>query len=892
MSDKAHSFLPPPTPDQAALLDRERIAELFTTGRTAYFISPVNAAILTAIVWTPELAATLLTWLAASIVPSVYRFQVGRAYSRGAQRFADPRAWERRFALGTALSGLAWGIGAILFFPGADVTGQIAIVCVICGSLMASAGLYAASSRSFFGFCVPVVLCSFWVLASQRTAAHSLIALMVVIFSAVLFMVFRQVGAAIEHTLRARIENEALVDEIARSEMRLADAIAGAPVGMAVFDQNHELLICNDEYARLYSGGEAADSLVGRSYIELCRYGFDLAEQRPSDSGPSREAWVATRFERFLAGDGTVRQFRSRDGRWLQSRILRTGMQGRVVIFSDVTEIKRAEAAYRAILDEENIVLEILPVGLAFVQNRVLVRCNRRLEQMLGYAPGELVGRSTSVWYESSQTWKERGKGFYDRLRSGGIVEDAAEFVRKDGSRVWCQAYARAIDPANPEASTVFAFADADERRAAERALRRSETLYRNLVETSNDLIWSIDSEGRWSYLNRVAVQRIWGCEPADLLGRHFSELVVPELRERELAVFGRVSGGEQFFDHEVRHVRRDGSTVDLSFNAIPLRDTNGAIFGATGTARDITGAKLAAAALHESVEKLRLAVDAADLDYWEWDAASDTMIQGRNPAAPGLSLATGVRRWTEWVSRVHPDDRERFRAAMAGTLERGEPYAVDFRTADEGGPVRWLSSRGKLMADAEGRPLRMIGVSQDITERKRQEEEVRYLAYHDTLTGLPNRRLLDDRLTQYVYVAQRREARLAVMAIDLDRFKSVNDTLGHKAGDAVLREVARRLATCVRKSDTLARQGGDEFVVVMTDLAQASDCALVAEKVLRVLAPEFLVDGRGFSIGASIGISLFPGDAGDGETLLRNADVAMYRAKELGRNNFRFFSR
>ena len=205
---------------------------------------------------------------------------------------------------------------------------------------------------------------------------------------------------------------------------------------------------------------------------------------------------------------------------------------------------------------------------------------------------------------------------------------------------------------------------------------------------------------------------------------------------------------------------------------------------------------------------------------------------------------------------------------------------------------VRWFTARGTLMLDADGKALRMIGVSQDITERKRQEEEIRYLAYHDTLTGLPNRRLLDDRLRQNVYMAQRRDGRLAVMVIDLDHFKAVNDTCGHKTGDAVLREVAHRLSTCVRKADTLARPGGDEFVVVMSELSLESDCALVAEKILRALEPGIEVDGQVFSMGASIGISLFPSDAGDGEALLRNADVAMYRAKELGRNNYRFFSR
>jgi diguanylate cyclase (GGDEF)-like protein len=185
-----------------------------------------------------------------------------------------------------------------------------------------------------------------------------------------------------------------------------------------------------------------------------------------------------------------------------------------------------------------------------------------------------------------------------------------------------------------------------------------------------------------------------------------------------------------------------------------------------------------------------------------------------------------------------------------------------------------------------------MIGVAQDVTERRQQDDMVRFLAYHDALTGLPNRRLLEDRLKQALYRAERRESSVGLLLIDLDDFKEVNDSAGHRAGDAVLREVAIRLSGCMRKADTLARQGGDEFVVVMGDLAGEADCQVVAEKIHRALAPEVRLEERSFSIGASIGIAVFPGDAKDGDALLRNADAAMYRAKQLGRNHYRFYGR
>ena len=282
--------------------------------------------------------------------------------------------------------------------------------------------------------------------------------------------------------------------------------------------------------------------------------------------------------------------------------------------------------------------------------------------------------------------------------------------------------------------------------------------------------------------------------------------------------------------------------------------------------------------ALRENEERLRLAVDAAGLAYWEWDRESGMIASGG-----------ALHPWSEYRDRVHPDDRERYLAAVEAAWKQDTPYAAEYRVLGADGRVQWISARGKVLRDASGRGRRMIGVAQDVSERRQQDETVRFLAYHDALTGLPNRRLLEDRLQQAVYRAHRQANRLAVLLIDLDDFKRVNDSAGHRAGDAVLREVALRLAGCVRKADTLARHGGDEFVVVMGDLAGEAECQAVAEKILRALAPEIRVDDRAFILGASIGIAVYPEGSGDADALLRNADAAMYRAKQLGRNHYRF---
>jgi diguanylate cyclase (GGDEF)-like protein len=205
-------------------------------------------------------------------------------------------------------------------------------------------------------------------------------------------------------------------------------------------------------------------------------------------------------------------------------------------------------------------------------------------------------------------------------------------------------------------------------------------------------------------------------------------------------------------------------------------------------------------------------------------------------------------------------------------------------------GAVFWCDVRGRAI-DPDRIEEGSIFVYIDISARKERESRIQHLADHDALTGLLNRRLLEDRLAQALTLARRNEAMVAVMLIDLDGFKAVNDQFGHLTGDYVLRTVARRLKDCVRESDTIARLGGDEFVVLLAGQRSAEDSTVVAEKILGALAEPVAAGGRRFEIGASIGISIFPRDGANAEQLLKHADAAMYRVKEAGKNRYQFYS-
>ncbi|MGX2040203.1 EAL domain-containing protein [Methylocaldum sp. MU1018] len=243
------------------------------------------------------------------------------------------------------------------------------------------------------------------------------------------------------------------------------------------------------------------------------------------------------------------------------------------------------------------------------------------------------------------------------------------------------------------------------------------------------------------------------------------------------------------------------------------------------------------------------------------------------------------------WLQSVHPDDRARMQNTLSELLEKGV-LTTEYRIRRPDGEIRWLEDRVKVIYDEAGNPLRLDGVASDITERKQYEASIEYLATHDALTRLPNRTLLSDRLSQALAHARRTERLLALLFLDLDRFKDVNDSFGHALGDALLQAVAERLQSSVREGDTVARQGGDEFLILLSDLDRVEDIERVAIKILRALARPFVIEGRELFMSGSIGASVYPADGEDMDTLLKHADTAMYRIKEEGGSGFRFYAR
>ncbi len=300
---------------------------------------------------------------------------------------------------------------------------------------------------------------------------------------------------------------------------------------------------------------------------------------------------------------------------------------------------------------------------------------------------------------------------------------------------------------------------------------------------------------------------------------------------------------------------------------------------------------KNAALALRASEQRFRDVADAAGEFVWENDLDGlFTYVSPRAVDYTGYTAEELVGHTA--VEFMPPGEGERIRQWLAENTKPDRSFrSMEHKFMSKSGEILWMQVSAVSIWDENGQPLGQRGTTRDISELKRSEERISYLATRDPLTELPNRLLFNDRLEQGILTARRKLDKLGVLFLDLDRFKNINDSLGHHIGDLLLKEVAARMASCIRKGDTLSRLGGDEFVVTLEGLAHAEDAAQVALKIITALRRPLAVGGHTLNTSCSIGISIFPDDAEDSRELMKNADTAMYHAKEQGRNNFQFFS-
>jgi diguanylate cyclase (GGDEF)-like protein/PAS domain S-box-containing protein len=422
--------------------------------------------------------------------------------------------------------------------------------------------------------------------------------------------------------------------------------------------------------------------------------------------------------------------------------------------------------------------------------------------------------------------------------------------------------------------------------------------VYRSIAEQAADSIFVTDAESRITYQNPEA-RRVFGFSDEEILGRCIHDSIhhhYPDGRPfpRELCnVYRAAVLGETARDFVWAVFRKDGSTFSASCTSSPL-NFEGERIGALFFATDITARKNAEDALLKSTEKLRIATEAAELGQYDFYPQTGEMIwSDRMKEYFGLPPDTSVS-MDVFHSCLHPDDRARAHRLLNAAFDPkgGGRYEAEYRTVGSlNGEERWVSAKGHVFFDADGVPVRHVGCTMDITQQKNTEKFIREASQHDSLTGLPNRSLLFEYCSHLLAMSERSGDSGAVLFIDLDRFKPINDLYGHEVGDKVLQEVARRLQACTRKEDIVSRLGGDEFIVVLPRIDSTHSAATVAKNILAEIGRAFLIDELQVDVSPSIGISLFPKHSGNLETLIRYADLAMYSAKRSGRNSFRTYT-
>lgn len=433
---------------------------------------------------------------------------------------------------------------------------------------------------------------------------------------------------------------------------------------------------------------------------------------------------------------------------------------------------------------------------------------------------------------------------------------------------------------------------DITARKQTEQALRESERRLAGLISAVPGAVYRcrFDANFTMEYISE-GVRELTGYAPDDFTSGRITAMQAthPDDRAQAIEATQQAVAARRPFELVYRVITRDGAHKWVWERGQGVFDEAGELIALEGLITDISARIQAEQALRESEQRLRTIIE-AEPECVKLVAPGGILVQ-MNRA--GLSMVEADHA-EQIVGRsiyplITPEHRDAFRTLTERALA-GDKGSLQFEVVGFKGTRRWLETY-VVPLDAGNSERYALGITRDITEHKRAEDRLSYLAHHDVLTDLPNRTLFNDRLSQAMIEAHRHGRRVGVLLLDLDRFKNINDTLGHEAGDRLLQAVARRLRQSVRQGDTVARLSGDEFAIVLADMGHADDGGRVAQKIAQAFVDPFHVGEREFHVTASIGVTIYPSDGESIEGLLRNADAAMYRAKDSGRNNYQFYT-
>ncbi|MCG2583643.1 PocR ligand-binding domain-containing protein [Massilia sp. TS11] len=538
-------------------------------------------------------------------------------------------------------------------------------------------------------------------------------------------------------------------------------------------------------------------------------------------------------------------------------------------IVRDITEKKRAEwemASQKALLQT---ILDKSPVSVGISVNDTMRFVNRKCAETFGIQSGD-DARQLFVDLQARSA-------ILDVLAREGIAQNRE--IRMYDKQRQVRDMRATYMPITYEGETgvLSWIEDITEQKASARLIAQQQEATQKLIDSS-PVGMAFTTNGVFSYAN-PAFRAMFDIAPGDQ-----AEAIYLRPEDRA-GLMERIRRDGVVSGCEMRLRGAGGAERDMLMTYVPF--VHGGAEGLMGWAIDISERKQAERAISESKERLEAAASAGIVGVWDWDIVSNKLVWDKVMyRLYGINEQDFSGAYEAWSATVHPDDRPRLEQEIQAALRGERDYCAEFRVIWPDASLRYLKAVSHTSFDAHGRPLRMVGVNYDLTEQKTIQQQLDQMAYYDRLTSLPNRRLLEDRMEQAIGRAQREARRLALLFIDLDKFKQVNDVHGHDAGDWLLRDVASRLLSCLRGSDTAARIGGDEFIVLLPNADLVTDALQVAERIRQALERPFVMpNGTVLDISSSIGVAIYPDHADNARDLLKYGDEAMYDAKRGGRN-------
>ncbi len=655
------------------------------------------------------------------------------------------------------------------------------------------------------------------------------------------------------------------------------------PEPVVYVDTSLQYTFVNDAFVSLVGIGR--DDIIGktveqvldteayafmRPFIDRAAKGESVTFERSHVDLNSRQRWLRVRVVPDMRFDGTIK--------------------GYYIVDHEITDLKQAQDALASRESQLRAIMDGIPAPVAYIDrdercqyvNRTFLQYfGLTAEQVAALRLRDIVGHGI---YASAQAMLSRAlegeSTAFDRLVPGA-----------SGVRRWMTI--RVVPDATPAGDVHGAFVlmnDIHGLKQAQEALRASEGELRLIMDNVPARVAYIDRESRFRFLNRHNEE--WLSESRkDLTGRRIEE-VVGDARTRQLQpLLNRVFAGETISTEQLL-TQPNGEQRWESIHFAPNRDGEGNVIGIYAAHTDIHDQKRNEEALRRANWMLSSHINNTPLAVLEWDR--DFRLVRWSPQAEHIFgwRAEEVLGMPITGSQItHDADRlavtELINKLMSGEQPRATGLNRNYR---KDGETIWCEWYHSCLLDEKGEIVSILSFVQDVSSRIQAEERLQYLATRDALTGLPNRLLLQERLALAIAQAKRSARHVGVLYIDLDRFKNVNDTLGHRIGDELLKRVTATLSTALRETDLLARLGGDEFMVIVEDFDDPSVLNRITQKLQDALAHPFEIEEHDIYVTSSIGISVYPDDGDDPENLLKHADVAMYRAKELGRNTYQFF--